>query len=57
MTAPLLGLLVPNAAIDNAFLGYGFACVAIVGICGTNTVMTRTIHIQTVPAALGLVAM
>jgi putative membrane protein len=57
MTAPLLVLLIPNAAIDNAFLSYGFARVAIAGFCGTNTVMSRIIHMQTVPAALGSVAM
>lgn len=43
MTAPLLG--------------YGFACVAIAGICGANTVMTRIFNIQSLPPALGLVAM
>jgi putative membrane protein len=55
--ALLLGLVIPNPAIANAFLGYGFACVAIAGIWGAVTVMMRILYIQTVPAALGLVAM
>ena len=54
--ALLLGLVLPDPGIAKAFATYGLACVAIAGIWGAVTVMTRILYIQTVPAVLGLVA-
>jgi putative membrane protein len=54
--ALLLGLVLPDPSLAKAFATYGLACVAIAGIWGAVTVMTRILYIQTVPAALGLAA-
>lgn len=54
--ALLLGLIYPDPAIAKAFATYGLACVAVAGVWGAVTVMTRILYIQTVPAMLGLAA-
>ena len=55
--ALLLGLVYPDPAIAKAFATFGLACVAVAGIWGAVTVMTRILYIQTVPAVLGLAAL
>jgi len=55
--ALLLALVLPDPAIAKAFATYGLACVAVAGIWGAVTVMTRILYIQTVPAVLGLAAL
>lgn len=52
--ALLLGLLYPDAAMAKGFATYGLVCVAVAGVWGAVTVMTRILYIQTVPAVLGL---
>jgi putative membrane protein len=52
-----VGLLLPNPAMGQAFLIYGLVCVAIAGVWGAVTVQKRILFVQTVPAALGLVAL
>ena len=54
--ALLLGLIYPDLAIAKAFATYGLVCVAVAGVWGAVTVMTRILYIQTVPAMLGLAA-
>lgn len=51
------GFLLPDAAMGRAFTIYGLVCVAIAGIWGAATVQTRILLVQTVPAALGLLAL
>ena len=51
------GFLLPDTATAHAFTVYGLACVAIAGIWGACTVHIRILFVQTVPAALGLVAL
>ena len=51
-----LGFLWPEPTIAKAFMIYGLACVAVAGIWGAATVMTRILYIQTVPAVLALAA-
>jgi putative membrane protein len=55
--APLMG----NQGCYNAFLVaalaftvFGLVCVAVAGVFGALTVMTRILYIQTVPALLAL---
>nr|WP_315464010.1 DUF1304 domain-containing protein [uncultured Rhodoferax sp.] len=55
--ALLLGLVYPDPAIAKAFATYGLGCVAVAGVWGAVTVMTRILYIQTVPAALALAAL
>ena len=55
--ALLLGLVYPDPAIAKAFATFGLACVAVAGVWGAVTVMTRILYIQTVPAVLGLAAL
>ncbi len=52
----LLGLFYPDPAIAKAFATFGLVCVAVAGVWGAVTVMTRILYIQTVPAVLGLAA-
>jgi putative membrane protein len=52
--ALLLGLVYPDPAIAKAFAVFGLVCVAVAGIWGAVTVMKRILHIQTVPALVGL---
>jgi putative membrane protein len=52
-----LGLLHPDTAIGNAFAVFGLVCVAVAGIWGAVTVQKRILYVQTVPAALALIAL
>lgn len=54
--ALVLGFVWPDPAIARAFMTYGLICVAVAGIWGAATVMTRILYIQTVPAVLALAA-
>jgi putative membrane protein len=51
-----VGLLHPAPAIGRAFVVFGLACVAVAGIWGAATVSRRILFVQTVPAALALIA-
>jgi putative membrane protein len=51
-----LGLFYPDPVIARAFVIYGLSCVIVAGIWGAATVMIRILYIQTVPAALALLA-
>jgi len=51
-----VGLLHPNPAIGRAFVVFGLVCVAVAGVWGAATVSRRILLVQTVPAALALVA-
>jgi putative membrane protein len=51
-----LGLFYPDPVIARAFVIYGLSCVIVAGIWGAATVMMRILYIQTVPAALALLA-
>jgi len=51
-----VGLLHPDAHIGRAFVIFGLVCVAIAGVWGAATVSRRILVVQTVPAALALVA-
>jgi putative membrane protein len=55
--ALLLALVYPDPTVAQAFAYFGLGCVAVAGIWGAVTVMVRILYIQTVPAALGLVAL
>jgi putative membrane protein len=52
-----LGFLYPDPAVALAFTVFGLACVAVAGVFGAFTVMTRILYVQTVPAALALAAL
>lgn len=54
VAALALGFAWPDPAIALAFTVFGLACVAVAGIWGAITVMTRILYIQAVPAALAL---
>ncbi len=56
VTALGLGLFYPDPVIAKAFAIYGLACVIVAGIWGAATVMMRILYVQTVPAALALLA-
>jgi putative membrane protein len=51
-----VGLLHPAPAIGRAFVVFGLACVAVAGVWGAATVSRRILFVQTVPAALALIA-
>jgi putative membrane protein len=51
-----VGLLHPAPAIGRAFVVFGVACVAVAGVWGAATVSRRILFVQTVPAALALIA-
>lgn len=57
VAALVLGFVYPDAAIALAFQVFGLACVAVAGLWGGITVMTRIIFIQTVPAVLALLTL
>ncbi len=57
VAALVLGFVYPEPAIALAFTIFGLACVAVAGIYGALTVMTRILYIQTVPAVLALVTL
>jgi putative membrane protein len=48
------GLLHPNPAVANAFVGYGLLCIAVAGVWGALTVKKTIFFIQTVPAVIAL---
>jgi putative membrane protein len=56
VVALTLGLFYPEPEIAQAFQVYGLACVIVAGLWGAVTVMMRILYVQTVPAALALVA-
>ena len=49
-----LGFFHPDAAIAHAFTVFGLACIAVAGVWGAVTVMTRILYLQTVPAVIAL---
>jgi putative membrane protein len=51
-----VGLLHPAPATGRAFVVFGLACVAVAGVWGAATVSRRILFVQTVPAALALIA-
>ena len=51
-----VGLVHPEPHTGRAFLVFGLVCVAIAGMWGAVTVSRRILVVQTVPAALGLIA-
>ena len=57
VAALVLGLVYPDAAIAHAFAIFGLACVAVAGVWGGVTVKPRIFFVQTVPAALALLAL
>ena len=57
VAALALGFAYPDPVIAKAFLVFGLACVAVAGLWGASTVMTRILYIQTVPAAAALLAL
>src|SRR5471030_3447090 len=54
VAALALGFFYPDAAIAHAFTVFGLVCIAVAGIWGAATVMTRILYLQTVPAVLAL---
>ena len=56
VAALALGLLWPDPAIARAFLFYGLACVVVAGLWGGITVGKRITILQSMPAALALLA-
>ncbi|MBB5368782.1 MULTISPECIES: DUF1304 domain-containing protein [unclassified Janthinobacterium] len=54
VAALTLGFFYPDAAIAHAFTVFGLVCIAVAGIWGAATVMTRILYLQTVPAVLAL---
>lgn len=54
VAALALGFFHPDAAIAHAFTVFGLACIAVAGLWGAATVMTRILYLQTVPAVLAL---
>jgi putative membrane protein len=56
VAALALGFGYPDPAIAHAFTVFGLVCVAVAGVFGALTVMSRIFFIQTVPAALALIA-
>lgn len=54
VAALALGFFHPDAAIAHAFTIFGLACVAVAGLWGAATVMTRILYLQTVPAVVAL---
>ncbi len=52
-----LGFLYPVPAVAQALTVFGLTCVAVAGVFGSFTVMVRILYIQTVPAALALIAL
>ena len=54
VAALALGFFHPDAAIAHAFTVFGLACIAVAGVWGAMTVMTRILYLQTVPAVLAL---
>ncbi|HZW13678.1 MAG TPA: DUF1304 domain-containing protein [Noviherbaspirillum sp.] len=52
-----VSFLHPEPKVANAFAVFGLACVAVAGIWGAVTVQKRILLVQTVPAALALVAL
>ncbi len=57
VAALVLGFVYPDPAIALAFQVFGLACVAVAGVWGAVTVMTRILYIRTLPAMLALVAL
>ena len=54
VAALALGFFHPDAAIAHAFTVFGLACIAVAGVWGAVTVMTRILYLQTVPAVIAL---
>lgn len=54
--ALVLGFVHPDPATASAFTVFGLLCVAVAGIWGAVTVQKRILYVQTVPAALALIA-
>ena len=54
VAALALGFFYPDAAIAHAFTVFGLACIAVAGLWGAATVMTRILYLQTAPAVIAL---
>ncbi|MGH8807098.1 MAG: DUF1304 domain-containing protein [Noviherbaspirillum sp.] len=52
-----VGFLHPDPATAQAFTVFGLVCVVVAGIWGAVTVNKRILFVQTVPAALALIAL
>ena len=57
VAALVLGFAWPAPEVALAFTVFGLGCVAVAGVFGALTVMSRIFFIQTVPAALALVTL
>lgn len=57
VAALVLGFAYPDPAIAQAFTVFGLGCVVVAGLWGAATVMLRILYMQTMPAALALIAM
>ena len=57
VVALVLGFCLPDPAIAGAFRLYALGCVAVAGIIGALTVQMRILYVQTVPAAVALIAL
>ncbi|WP_416054765.1 DUF1304 domain-containing protein [Janthinobacterium svalbardensis] len=54
VAALALGFFHPDASIAHAFTVFGLACIAVAGVWGAATVMTRILYLQTVPSVIAL---
>ena len=55
--ALVFGFCLPDPGLAGAFRLYGLCCVAVAGIVGALTVQMRILYVQTVPAAVALIAL
>jgi len=51
-----VGLLHPDPGTAQAFIVFGLLCVAVAGVWGAATVQKQILYVQTMPAALALIA-
>lgn len=56
LVAGLVWALLAEASAQRALASFFLGCVAVAGLFGAATVSRRILFVQTVPAALGLVA-
>jgi putative membrane protein len=56
VAALALGFVYPDPVVAKAFVWFGLGCVAFAGIWGAMTVKMRILYVQTVPAALAMIA-
>lgn len=55
VVALILGFILHDPAVADAFMLYALGCVAVAGIVGALTVQIRILYVQTVPAAAALI--